>query len=219
MKKGLIRIIAIGILSLASVTFNLTEANAEWVHSYGGWIYKQGDSCAQGWNQIDGKWYYFDSNIMQEGWISSSNPIDLLRGYYCNPVSGERVTGWKEIDGCLFYFYNDGKLAANIVIDGRKLSGSGATYNENAEMDESLYGTWKSDKGFTIRITEKDFMGEPYTVISNTENEVIIDAVFQETTHSLYKIKKVDSKTLEMRTYIGNYGWSDMSKNILKKIG
>ena len=47
-----------------------------------------------GWQQIGGKWYYFNAN-------------------------GVMVTGWLQAEpGKWYYLYEDGSMAANTVIDG-----------------------------------------------------------------------------------------------------
>ncbi|MBO4235310.1 MAG: hypothetical protein J5928_02540 [Firmicutes bacterium] len=87
---------------------------------------------AGGWQQIDGKWYFFDENsgyayggwyngsydiygkayyfkdcVMQTGWIQSEYGNDVW--YYADPngvlISGE---GWQYIDGKWYWFENYG---------------------------------------------------------------------------------------------------------------
>ena len=52
-----------------------------------------GAAAAVGWQQIDGSWYYFDTN-------------------------GSACTGWQEIDGSWYYFDADGRMARDTEIDG-----------------------------------------------------------------------------------------------------
>jgi len=40
--------------------------------------------------------------------------------------NGKPATGWKEIDGKWYYFYENGSMAVNTVIDGREIGPDGA---------------------------------------------------------------------------------------------
>jgi len=63
------------------------------------------------WQQIDGKWYYFDeSGVMQIGWKTIGNNT-----YYFS-ASGAMVTGWQKIDGEWYYFGAGGAKVANTWI-------------------------------------------------------------------------------------------------------
>ena len=105
----------------------VVAAHAEWRQSGNGWWYAQGNSYSTGWTQIDGKWYYFDSNgYMKTGWINDS--------------------------GNWFYTYGDGTMAHDTTIDGCYLNSSGAwttsipatgttSYNDNSGADSYSGGT------------------------------------------------------------------------------
>ena len=55
----------------------------------------------------DKKWYWLDSN----GWMFAG--------------------GFKQIDGKWYYFYADGSMSVNTVIDGRKIGPDGAETKQN----------------------------------------------------------------------------------------
>ena len=56
-----------------------------------------------GWQQIDGKWYFFQpSGVMQTGWLKEDGAW-----YYMN-ASGEMTTGTVNIDGSNEVFGADG---------------------------------------------------------------------------------------------------------------
>ena len=79
----------------------------------------------QGWQKIDGKWYYLiatgpitgeheiggkkyyfapANGDMKTGWVSKIGDSGT-EWYYYDPVSGERVEGWQNIDGKWYYFF------------------------------------------------------------------------------------------------------------------
>ena len=100
-------------------------------------------AALKGWQQIDGKWYYFAdysvhnhalkgfNNIggkeyyfdpvnadMKTGWISRQ--IDVKKWYYYDPESGERLLGWQDIDGKKYYLTSEGAYCGyTYTIDGK----------------------------------------------------------------------------------------------------
>jgi hypothetical protein len=76
MKNNFIkRIIALSIISATLITVLPIGASAEWKNNSTGWWYTEGSSYATEWRQIDGKWYYFNTN----GYMASNITIG---GYY-----------------------------------------------------------------------------------------------------------------------------------------
>ena len=69
-----------------------------------------------GWQNIDGKWYYFAENMLR-----GSHLIDG-KLYYFDLVNGDMKTGWFELNGSKYYADPDdgGALALNktLIIDG-----------------------------------------------------------------------------------------------------
>ena len=94
----------------------------------------------EGWQQIDGKWYYFPKYYhavtcfwsidgkdyyfdpincdMQTGWVSKQYHYGTEKLYF-DPVSGAKVEGWQEIDGKKYYFGWNGALRNHRKIDGK----------------------------------------------------------------------------------------------------
>lgn len=95
------RIIASLITLISLLTINPVVAHAEWKQSGNSWWYSQGSSYATNWTQINGQWYYFDSN-------------------------GYMKTGWLYDSGNWFYLYGNGTMAHDTKIDGSYLNSTGA---------------------------------------------------------------------------------------------
>ena len=76
-----------------------------------------------GWNNYDGKWYYFDSaGKMLTGWIQTN------KWYYLDD-NGVMQTGWKFIKGSWYYLNSSGEMQTGWLFEGNKwyfLDGSGA---------------------------------------------------------------------------------------------
>ena len=52
-----------------------------------------------GWNLIDGKYYFYKDNVMQKGWITYNG-----KTYYTELLTGVRVEGLKKVDESWYYF-------------------------------------------------------------------------------------------------------------------
>ena len=87
-------------------------ANAEWRQSNSGWWYSQGGSYATNWTQIDGQWYYFDSN-------------------------GYMKTGWVKDNGNWYYLNGDGTMAHDTIIDGYYLNSNGTISTDQTSASSS----------------------------------------------------------------------------------
>lgn len=61
-KSKLIKLITSLLIATAALAINPVCASAEWKHDSTGWWYADGSSWYTGWQEIDGKWYYFESN-------------------------------------------------------------------------------------------------------------------------------------------------------------
>lgn len=67
MKSKSINVLASLIIGLTVFELNSIQANAAWVQASNGWGYTDGGCKVTGWNLIDGRWYFFNSNgIMQQ---------------------------------------------------------------------------------------------------------------------------------------------------------
>ena len=73
-----------------------------------------------GSHTIEGTAYQFEEDgALLEGWVTQ----DSAR-YYCS--QGVLVKGWREIQGILRYFYEDGRMACGTTVDGVAIDKEGA---------------------------------------------------------------------------------------------
>lgn len=73
----------------------------------------EGNQRLDGWQKIDGSWYFFKNTIMQRGWVKVGNSWYYLKG------SGVMATGWVK-DGNWYYMKNDGTMAIGWVRAGNE---------------------------------------------------------------------------------------------------
>lgn len=100
---------------------NSGEMTKGWIYSSGCWYFLGEDGAmATGWVLDRGTWYYLKpTGEMETGWIYASS-----KWFYLDS-SGAMETGWHTIEGFTYYFYQDGHMAANTVIDGKKIDSLG----------------------------------------------------------------------------------------------
>ena len=82
----------------------------------------------QGWNSVDGKWFYADSTnpvVLRSGWLHTGGSW-----YWLDPeAGGAMVTGLHACDGSAYWFCSSGAMATGWVLDGDTwyyATGSGA---------------------------------------------------------------------------------------------
>ena len=78
---------------------------------------------ANGWQQNDsGQWSYYRNGKPVKGRLS-----DDQKWYWLDKTTGMMFAGgWKQIDGKWYYFYTDGTMAVNTIIDGYTIGSDGA---------------------------------------------------------------------------------------------
>lgn len=108
-RKHLSKVIGIAITSVMIFSTITIKANAEWISTNDKWWYKEGNSYATGWRELQDKdqknWYYFDSDgYMKTGWLKDGEKWYFF--YDC----GKLTTGWMSISGKKYYFGNDGVM-------------------------------------------------------------------------------------------------------------
>lgn len=72
MKKSLKKTLVLIITATTLLSVFSIGASAEWKSDSNGYWYTEGNSWSVGWRQIDGKWYYFESN----GYMAHDTIID-----------------------------------------------------------------------------------------------------------------------------------------------
>lgn len=131
------------VTSVDTFVNNLGETEGHFTDSKEGRRYTDahGETAKNGWRFILGDWYYFDENgyavvgwrftsdtwyymngegKMQTGWLNLDNK------WYYTQASGAMVVGWYQTSPTdWYYFYQDGSMAVNVVIDGFIISESG----------------------------------------------------------------------------------------------
>ena len=77
-----------------------------WQEIEGNWYYfNSNGNMKTGWEEINGYWYYFNNDgIMQTGWQEIGG-----KWYYFRPDGNMRI-GWEEINGYWYYFGSDGSM-------------------------------------------------------------------------------------------------------------
>ncbi|MDR3596443.1 cell wall-binding protein [Clostridium sp.] len=103
-KLNLKKIIVMGLITTSILGVTSVGASAEWKKDSYGWWYSKGSSYSTGWDNIGGKWYYFDgSGYMKTGWFHDNNGS----WYYFN-IDGSMVTTTDIIGSDMVLFGSDG---------------------------------------------------------------------------------------------------------------
>ncbi|MCI6432013.1 MAG: L,D-transpeptidase family protein [Oliverpabstia sp.] len=78
-----------------------------WQQIDGNWYWIENGKAASGWRSINGKWYYMDpaTNVMMTGFFTAEDG----KTYYCDG-SGAMKTGWLKLSGQWYYFSGSGAM-------------------------------------------------------------------------------------------------------------
>ena len=99
------------------------KAQAGWIQSGSRWWYRHADGSytSNGWEVINGAWYYFDgAGWMVTGWVKLSGTWYYLTG------SGAMATGWIQTGGTWYYMNTSGAMVTDTWIGNNYVDGSGA---------------------------------------------------------------------------------------------
>jgi hypothetical protein len=107
------KIITSSLVVTLILALNPIGTNAEWKQNSNGWWNTEGNSWSVGWREIDGDWYYFDSN-------------------------GYMKTGWMQDGGKWYYLYNSGDMAINTTINGYTLDYNGVWIESTEDNSSNL---------------------------------------------------------------------------------
>ena len=105
-------------LALGLITgIGLTPAHAEWKQDSTGWWYANGGTYYTGWQQIDGKWYYFDNkgyklcSTIKDGYFLQSDGSWSNGGSEIQKYTALlNDTSWQEQNGII-------DISQNIIMD------------------------------------------------------------------------------------------------------
>jgi FOG: Glucan-binding domain (YG repeat) len=159
--------LSIALVAMLAMTPTI-QAHAEWRQDNAGWWYTNGSSYDTGWNNIGGKWYYFDN-------------------------SGYMKTGWVQDGGLWYYLYPDGSMAHDTIVGNSYLSSTGAwidtskvnvstenqgisvTYPSNwtKKTVSGVEGYYLDDKGTNINLVSESMQGYSIDQYSKASDEAI----------------------------------------------
>jgi len=86
------------------------------------WAFLESGKRVVGWKEIEGLWYYFNSEgVMHKGWLLYNNSW-----YYLADTGRMYHSEWAKIQNEYYYFYEDGRLAVNTWIGNFHVGSNGA---------------------------------------------------------------------------------------------
>ena len=125
------------------VTFGDKPATGKtgWVQDNQGWKYQVNSQFVTGWQQVEGKWYFFgQDNLMKKWWVKDNGTWYYLNGsgemqtgwlqdngtwYYLEGSGALKVSQWFEVEGKWYHVDASGALSVNTVVDGYTVNANG----------------------------------------------------------------------------------------------
>ncbi len=96
-----------------TLVFSPVETQNGWIEADGGWLYYMDGEPVEGWQDIEGKRYYFTSEgVMKTGWLQDGSE------WYFFTSDGAMVTGWQRDSGAWYYLKPSGEMATGWQNDG-----------------------------------------------------------------------------------------------------
>lgn len=183
----LTRVMASALLVISVIVLNPIGVSAEWKKDNNGWWYKEGNSYAKGLRDINGKRYYFDSDgYMKSGWIQDS--------YY----------------GTWHYFYQNGTMAYNTVIDGYELDEDGIWIKPSKQAEEARNLILKEDSDYISQMSSKYGVKLTKRYLEGNINKFITNNKWNLPTEDVYVFSLMGTYDSEYCGYmVGN-----ISKNV-----
>ena len=99
------------------------------------YVITEGEAIADGWQKIDGEWYYYLDGEPQTGWIKDGG------SWYYMDASGVMQKGWQKISGKWYYMNSGGKM----LTGWQKISGKWYYFNSGGIMQtgwQKISGKW-----------------------------------------------------------------------------
>ena len=156
-KLKLTKVIASTLVVASILALNPIGASASWKQDSNGWWNTEGNSWSIGWKQIDGKWYYFNSDgymahdtLVDGYYVGKDGTIPQYVGFDKIPLSKESVRTYNSIGGSLFGteelngYYNTGNWETNKI---NSLSIAKTNYLKDYTAGNILVSTQPSGKG------------------------------------------------------------------------
>ena len=139
-----------------------TEETVGWIKEGNIWRYRfpDGRLRTNGWELIDGLWYYFDrSGNMLTGWQTIGGEQYYLYG------NGQMALGWMKENGKWYYFRpekEDGRSQGTLVTSGWRVIGGYYYYFND---DGSAYTGWlkKDGKWYYLNTLDNSLHGAMFT--------------------------------------------------------
>ncbi len=139
-----------------------TEETVGWIKEGNIWRYRfpDGRLRTNGWELIDGLWYYFDrSGNMLTGWQTIGGEQYYLYG------NGQMALGWMKENGKWYYFRpekEDGRSQGTLVTSGWRVIGGYYYYFND---DGSAYTGWlkKDGKWYYLNTLDNSLQGAMFT--------------------------------------------------------
>ena len=170
MKRAFLnKLIAVAVISTTLITMAPMRVSAAWMKdNQNNWKYSEWYGPVVGWKQINGLWYYFNSDgIMQTGVVQVAGKIYLLS------ESGVMQTGEAVINGVLYKFDSSGAIIGTDVLaptKGFDAMGNSTVpytpnqvinqYDDNSSPTNPNSSSLSSDKAEKYTVTYKDDDGE-----------------------------------------------------------
>lgn len=172
------KLIISALILVLALVLKSTEANAEWKQDNCGWWYSEGNSYAMGYREINGNTYYFDSNgYMKTGWIQDK--------YY----------------GTWHYFYSNGTMAYNTVIDGFQLDQDGTWIKPSKGAEEARNSILKEDSEFISKYSANN-VNLTKSYMEGNMNKFIANENWKLPEEAVYIFSLVDSDNCEYCAYL-----------------
>lgn len=183
MKRAFLnKLIAVAVVSTTLITMAPMKASAAWIKdSQNNWKYSDWYGPVVRWKQINGLWYYFNSNgIMQTGVIQVEGKIYLLS------ESGVMQTGNAVINGKVYKFDSNGvAIGDDLPTPAKGFDAMGnstvpytpnqliSQYDDNSSPDNPNSISLPSDKKEKYTLTYKDDDGEKLKSKTVEEDEKV----------------------------------------------
>lgn len=203
--KNIKKIIAMSLVILSITGMNVVQASANWNFNRGSWFYENSDgNVLTGWQQINGKWYYFSTVQTNENFL------------------GEMITGWQLINNNWYYFYNDGSMASNTSIDGYYLNADGSmqeittnTTNNNNNIPIQIPNNWSKINETTFAINNSSPLVYSVKETFGVSEDNILAGITESTLKSINDYKSYE------KTFNGNkatcYEYLDINSKGIQK--